>query len=126
MPDGLRLGPATVFSAWGSGGRSGPKTGATCPTQPLHGRNEMSASHRIRAVAGVVTALFLYAAAAVAGDGEAQKILAPTGKLRAALYPGTPTSILDPKESEPRGVGYELGKELARRLGVPYAPVVFR
>ena len=25
----------------------------------------------------------------------------------------------------PRGVGYDLGKELAKRLGVPYAPVVF-
>jgi polar amino acid transport system substrate-binding protein len=86
----------------------------------------MSASHRIRAVAGAAAALLLYAAAALAADADAQKILAPTGKLRAALYPGTPTSILDPKESEPRGVGYELGKELARRLGVPYAPVVFR
>jgi polar amino acid transport system substrate-binding protein len=86
----------------------------------------MSASHCIRAVASVAAALLVYAAAALAADADAQKVLAPTGKLRAALYPGTPTSILDPKESEPRGVGYELGKELARRLGVPYAPVVFR
>jgi polar amino acid transport system substrate-binding protein len=85
----------------------------------------MSASHRLRAVAGVAAALLLFAAAAVAADADAQKILAPTGKLRAALYPGTPTSILDPKASEPRGVGYELGKELARRLGVPYDPVVY-
>jgi polar amino acid transport system substrate-binding protein len=77
------------------------------------------------AVAGVTAALVLYAATAFAFDAEAQKVLAPTGKLRAALYPGTPTSILDPKEAEPRGVGYELGKELARRLGVPYAPVVY-
>jgi polar amino acid transport system substrate-binding protein len=85
----------------------------------------MSASHRMRAVLGVAAALLLYAAAALAADANAQKVLAPTGKLRAALYPGTPTSILDPKESEPRGVGYELGKELARRLGVPYEPVVY-
>lgn len=54
-----------------------------------------------------------------------QKLLAPTGSLRAALYPGTPTSIVDPGEPEPRGVGYELGQELARQLGVPCAPVVF-
>ena len=47
----------------------------------------MSASYRMRAVAGVAAALFLYAAAAVAGDADAQKTLAPTGKLRAALYP---------------------------------------
>ena len=46
--------------------------------------------------------------------------------MRAGLYPGTPTSIVpDTGSGEPRGVGYDLGKELARRLGVPYEPVVF-
>ena len=64
--------------------------------------------------------------AAVASDPETRLALAPTGVLRAGLYPGTPTSILpDGGSGEPRGVGYELGKELARRLGVPYEPVVF-
>lgn len=86
----------------------------------------MSATMRVRAVAGFAAALLLYAATAFAFDAEVQKILAPTCKLRAALYPGTPTSILDPKESELRGVGYELGRELARRLGVPYEPVIYR
>jgi polar amino acid transport system substrate-binding protein len=86
----------------------------------------MSAVQRMRAVAGIAAAFLLYAAAALAADADVVKVLAPTGKLRAALYPGTPTSILDPKASEPRGVGYELGRELARRLGVPYEPVVFR
>jgi polar amino acid transport system substrate-binding protein len=89
----------------------------------------MSASQRMRAVAGVAAALLLYAATALAADaelqGNLQKVLAPAGALRAALYPGTPTSIVDPKESEPRGVGYELGKALAQRLGVPYEPVVY-
>jgi polar amino acid transport system substrate-binding protein len=65
-------------------------------------------------------------ASAVAADPEPRAILAPTGVLRAALYMGTPTSILpDPKAGGPRGVGYDLGKELARRLGVPYEPAVF-
>jgi polar amino acid transport system substrate-binding protein len=86
----------------------------------------MSVSQRMRAVAGIAAAALLYAAAALAADADVVKVLAPAGKLRAALYPGTPTSILDPKASEPRGVGYELGKELARRLGVPYEPVVYR
>src|SRR4051812_15473480 len=72
-----------------------------------------------------VTALMLLAASLLAADPEPGQVLAPTGKLRAALYPGTPTSILDPTEAEPRGVGYELGKELARRLGVAYQPVVY-
>ena len=63
---------------------------------------------------------------ALASDPETRLILAPTGVLRAGLYPGTPTSILpDAASGEPRGVGYALGKELARRLGVPYEPVVF-
>jgi polar amino acid transport system substrate-binding protein len=66
-----------------------------------------------------LAALLLLSASLMAADPEPRQVLAPTGKLRAALYPGTPTSILDPKEAEPRGVGYELGKEMARRLGVP-------
>lgn len=64
--------------------------------------------------------------AAGAADPDMQQVLAPTGKLRVGLYPGTPTSILpDPQSNGPRGVGYDLGKEFARRLGVPYEPVVF-
>ena len=59
-----------------------------------------------------------------AASAELRQVLAPSGKLRAGLYPGTPTSILRDK-AEPRGVGFELGRELARRLGVPYEPVVF-
>ena len=63
---------------------------------------------------------------AIAADLEPRLILAPTGVLRAGLYPGTPTSILpDAGSGEPRGVGHDLGKALARRLGVPYEPVVF-
>lgn len=63
---------------------------------------------------------------ATATDPDPRLILAPTGVLRAGLYPGTPTSILPAAGlGEPRGVGYDLGKELARRLGVPYEPVVF-
>jgi polar amino acid transport system substrate-binding protein len=45
--------------------------------------------------------------------------------LRAGLYTGTPTSYLPSQSGEPKGVGYELGKALAQRLGVPYEPVVF-
>ena len=72
-------------------------------------------------------ALFLVncAGAVLAADPDPQQILAPTGKLKAGLYPGTPTSILLNPGAEPRGVGYELGKELARRLGIPFDPVVF-
>jgi polar amino acid transport system substrate-binding protein len=68
----------------------------------------------------------LVGGSALAADPEIRQVLAPSGKLRVGLYPGTPTSILpDTNAGGPRGVGYELGKELAKRLEVPYEPVVF-
>ena len=75
----------------------------------------------------VVTALYAgYASTATMSSEGLRQVLAPTGKLRVGLYPGTPTSyIRDNPAVEPKGVGYELGKELAKRLGVPYEPVVF-
>jgi polar amino acid transport system substrate-binding protein len=83
----------------------------------------------LKLIAGLAIAGSLVAAgagAAGAADPDVQAILAPTGKLRVGLYPGTPTSILpDAPSGGPRGVGYDLGKEFARRLGVPYEPVVF-
>lgn len=86
-----------------------------------------------RMMVKLVAALAIAGSLVVAGGGGAgaadpnlQQVLAPTGKLRVGLYPGTPTSILpDPQSGGPRGVGYDLGKEFARRLGVPYEPVVF-
>ena len=62
-------------------------------------------------------------APAAAPAAEVRQALAPTGALRVALYTGTPTSLLT--QTDLRGVGYDLGKELARRLGVPFQPVVF-
>jgi polar amino acid transport system substrate-binding protein len=54
---------------------------------------------------------------------EIRQVLAPTGALRVALYTGTPTSLVS--AADLRGVGYDLGKEMARRLGVPFEPLVF-
>jgi polar amino acid transport system substrate-binding protein len=87
----------------------------------------------IAKLSGLVAALAVVASFVVAGasatgatDRETQRILAPTGTLRVGLYPGTPTSILpDAQPDGPRGVDYDLGKEVARRLGVPFEPVVF-
>ncbi|MGZ5037289.1 MAG: transporter substrate-binding domain-containing protein [Usitatibacter sp.] len=52
--------------------------------------------------------------------------LAPIGALRVGLYPGSPTSII-PAEggTAPRGVAYDLGRDLAKELGVAFEPVVF-
>jgi polar amino acid transport system substrate-binding protein len=66
------------------------------------------------------------ATVATAPDPASTKALAPTGKLRVGLYPGTPTSIVgDLASGNARGVGYDLGKELAARAGLPFEPVVF-
>lgn len=53
---------------------------------------------------------------------EVRQIMAPTGKLRVALYPGTTTSVRS--ATDRRGVGYDLGQEMARRLNVPFEPVI--
>jgi len=59
-------------------------------------------------------------------DSVATRTLAPTGKLRVGLYPGTPTSIIgDPATGNAKGVAFDLGRELAKRAGVPFEPAVF-
>ena len=57
---------------------------------------------------------------------EAREILAPSGRLRVALYLGGPSSTLKDADGTLRGVGYDLGRELARQLGVPFEPVFFQ
>ena len=57
---------------------------------------------------------------------EARQALAPTGKLRVGLYLGQPLSVIrDSASGEMKGVAFDLGKELARRMGVPFEPVVY-
>ncbi|MCP3390424.1 ABC transporter substrate-binding protein [Bradyrhizobium sp. CCGB12] len=50
-------------------------------------------------------------------DGEA-KLLAPSGALRVGIYPGSPTSMVTDAAGKPHGLAYDLGGELAKRLGV--------
>ncbi|MGJ4943684.1 ABC transporter substrate-binding protein [Bradyrhizobium sp. HKCCYLS1011] len=83
-------------------------------------------SRRCAPAAGLALVLLISALVPVqAGGDDPAHILVPTGKLRAALYPGTPTSILPDPGGQPRGVGYEIGKALADKLHVPYEPVVY-
>lgn len=57
---------------------------------------------------------------------EAKQALAPTGKLRVALQQANPLNVIqDPASGEMKGLGLELGKELARRLAVPFEPVLY-
>lgn len=54
------------------------------------------------------------------------KVLAPTGRLRVGLYPGSPGSLMvgDTPEKN-RGLGFELGRAFAQFLDVPFEPVIF-
>jgi polar amino acid transport system substrate-binding protein len=57
---------------------------------------------------------------------EARQALAPTGKLRVGLQLGNPlNAIQDSVSGEMKGVAFDLGKELARRMGVPFEPVLY-
>lgn len=51
--------------------------------------------------------------------GGEKEVLAPTGHLRVGVYPGSPTSMVtDSATGQTHGLTYELGRELATRLGV--------
>jgi polar amino acid transport system substrate-binding protein len=78
---------------------------------------------------GAIALVLLLAACAGSAqrpDASVVHALAPAGKLRVGVYPGSPTSMVrDAKTGEARGVSYELGRELAARLGVPFEPVEY-
>jgi polar amino acid transport system substrate-binding protein len=86
----------------------------------------MNARRRGIIVAALALAVAGCASVAPSLSPDAVRALAPTGKLRVGLYPGTPTSIIgDPAAPDVKGVGFELGRTLAQRLGLPFEPVVF-
>jgi polar amino acid transport system substrate-binding protein len=82
----------------------------------------------ISSVAAIAVLLVACASTAAQQPGqEMQRTLAPSGKLRVGVYPGSPTSMIqDASSGQRKGVTYDLGTELARRLGVPFEPVVFQ
>lgn len=54
-------------------------------------------------------------------DPAAVAALAPTGKLRVAVYRGSPTSLVrDAATGETKGVALDLGRAMAAKLGVPF------
>jgi len=81
-----------------------------------------------RIVVGGLCVLWITACASMrSGPGpEVQRALAPSGKLRVALFTGSVAHVVkDPASGETRGVGHDLGKSLAARLGVPFEPVLY-
>jgi polar amino acid transport system substrate-binding protein len=57
---------------------------------------------------------------------QATATLAPTGKLRVGLYPGSPDSLIQSDGPEGnKGMGFEIGRALAKYLNVPFEPIIF-
>lgn len=57
---------------------------------------------------------------------EARQALAPTGKLRVGLQLGSPHNVIrDPASGQLKGVGFDIGNDLARRIGVAFEPVMY-
>lgn len=57
---------------------------------------------------------------------ETRQALAPTGKLRVGFLATTPIhAIKDAVSEELKGPAVDLGREMARRLGVPFEPVTY-
>src|SRR5690349_7961163 len=57
-------------------------------------------------------------------DAEARNALTPTGKLRVGIQLNNPVQVTkDAATGELKGVAIDLGKDLARRIGVPFSPV---
>lgn len=57
---------------------------------------------------------------------QATATLAPTGKLRVGLYPGSPDSLIQSEGPDGnKGMGFEIGRALAKYLNVPFEPIIF-
>lgn len=76
-------------------------------------------------VVGVLALLFAGCASTRTSTPEAQQALAPTGKLRVAFLSAPLYVVKDPATGELKGQAVDLGKELARRVGVPFEPVPY-
>lgn len=62
----------------------------------------------------------------VEAPASARQALAPSGRLRVGVYPGSPTSwVKSPTTGESAGVALELGRLLAQQLQVPVEVVAF-
>jgi polar amino acid transport system substrate-binding protein len=55
---------------------------------------------------------------------EARQALAPTGRLRVALQLANPLNVIT-VSGDMRGVAFDLGRELAQRIDVPFEPVFY-
>jgi polar amino acid transport system substrate-binding protein len=85
----------------------------------------------MRAPNGLITAVLAFLLCGCAGNQtsatpEARQALAPSGKLRVAFLGTAPLhAVKDPASGELKGPAVDLGREMARRIGVPFEPVPY-
>ncbi len=84
----------------------------------------MGTARRFAAIFGMLLAGC--AALDAGAPPEARTALAPTHALRVGLLLGDATqAVKDPATGAMKGVGFDLGRELARRIGVGFEPVTY-
>ena len=81
-----------------------------------------------RIFVGATIAMALTAVVSVQVSAEdARDVLAPKGRLRVGVYLGSPTSMVRPSGTgETHGLSFDLSKDLARRLDVPFEQVDYQ
>ncbi len=109
-------------------GAAGVAAGAPAPAKAIaQGTAPEPVVATARAPASVPSTSVLPAPVLAPSFSPAQlrALLAPTGTLRVAVYPGSPTSMLPATANLPmRGVAVEVGRALAQRLDVPIEIIV--
>ena len=99
-------------------------------TPLLTRRRELDGSHAVRTTHCVVALMFGLLLSGCAGISsaptpEVRQAMAPTGKLRVGFLLTPIHGTKDAATGEFKGLAVDLGKELARRTGVPFEPVAY-
>ena len=90
----------------------------------MHTRNRSLVVLLMAIVAGVLNGYVIISAQFTRA---ARQAIAPAGRLRVGVYPGSPTSMIRGQASgDEKGVTVDLGREFGRRLGIPVELVEFR
>jgi polar amino acid transport system substrate-binding protein len=91
---------------------------------------DMNAKNRyvVVLVMATVAGVFIdYVSTVAQSTAAARQVVAPTGRLRLGVYPGSPTSMIRGQTSgDEKGLTVDLGREFGRRLEVPVELVEFR